>query len=75
MAEDIPHVTMQCINLKQNEAERVRAESTHKGVNQRLTGIAQQQRPQSPTVTLTWHLHKYKVRKLHQRYILKSFKR
>ena len=28
----------------------------------------QQQRPQSPTVTLTWHVCKYKVHKLHQRY-------
>ena len=32
---------------------------------------AQQQRPESPTVTLTWHACKYKVHKLHQRYILK----
>ena len=31
-----------------------------------------QQRPASPTVTLTWHASKYKVHKLHQRYILKS---
>ena len=30
----------------------------------------QQQRPESPTVTLTWHACKYKVRELHQRYIL-----
>ena len=28
------------------------------------------QRPESPTVTLTWHACKYKVHKLHQRYIL-----
>jgi len=27
-----------------------------------------QQRPKSPTVTLTWHVCKYKVHKLHQRY-------
>ena len=27
----------------------------------------QQQRPESPTVTRTWHASKYKVRKLHQR--------
>ena len=32
----------------------------------------QQQRPELPTVTLTWHACKYEVRKLHQRYILKS---
>ena len=31
----------------------------------------QQQRPESPTVILTWHASKYKVHKLHQRYILK----
>ena len=30
----------------------------------------QQQRPESPTVTLTWHASKYKVHKLHQGYIL-----
>ena len=30
----------------------------------------QQQRSKSPTVTLTWHACKYKVHKLHQRYIL-----
>ena len=28
----------------------------------------QQQRLQSPTVTLTWHVSKYKLHKLHQRY-------
>ena len=28
--------------------------------------------PESPTVTLTWHACKYKVHKLHQRYILRS---
>ena len=27
----------------------------------------------SPTVTLTWHANKYKVHKLHERYILKPF--
>ena len=57
---------MNSINLK---------ESTHKGVNYRskyLTQV-QQQRPESPTVTLTWHACKYKVHKLHQRYFLKLF--
>ena len=29
-----------------------------------------QQRPEWPTVTLTWHACKYKVHKLHQMYIL-----
>ena len=33
----------------------------------------QQQRPESPIVTLTWHACKYKVHKLHQRYILEMF--
>ena len=57
-------------NLKQNEAQSARAQSTHKGVNQRSKYITQvqQQRPESPTVTLTWHACKYKVHKL--RYIL-----
>ena len=42
------------------------------GVNQRSKYVtqAQQQRPSSPTVTLTWHACKYRVHKLHQRYIL-----
>ena len=30
----------------------------------------QQQRPERPMVTLTWHACKYKVHKLHHRYIL-----
>ena len=40
----------------------------HKGVNQHSKYITwgQQQRPESPTVTLTWHACKYKVHKLHQ---------
>ena len=55
------------INLKQNEAQSVRAESTHKGGNQRSKYVTQvqQQRPESPMVTLTWHACKYKVHKLH----------
>ena len=54
--------------LKQNETQSARAESTHKGVNQRSKYAAQvQQRPESPTVTLTWHACKYKIHKLHQR--------
>ena len=32
-----------------------------------------QQKPESPVVTLTWHASKYKVHKLHQRYILYCF--
>ena len=42
---------------------------THKGVNWHSKYITQvqQQRPKSPTVTLTWHACKHKVRKLHLR--------
>ena len=49
-------------------------ESTHKGVNQcsKYVTQVQQQRPESPTVTLTWHACKYKVHKLHQRYSLRN---
>ena len=45
---------------------------THKGINQRskYAKQVQQQRPESPAVTLTRHACKYKVHKLHQRYIL-----
>ena len=57
-------------NPKQNEAQGVRAESTHKGTLLALERQTQQQRPESPTLTLTWHVCKYKVHKLHQRYIL-----
>ena len=57
-------------NLKQNEAQSAHAKSTHKGDNQRSKYVTriQRQRPESPTVTLTWHACKYKVHKLHQRY-------
>ena len=46
-------------------------ETTHKGVNQRSKDVTQvqQQRPESATVTLTRYACKYKVDKLHQRYI------
>ena len=48
-------------------------EPTHKEVNQRSKYATQvQQRPESPTVTLTWHVCKYKVHKLHQRYNARS---
>ena len=54
---------------KKQEAHH--AESTHKGVNQHSKYIiqVQQQRPESPMVTLIWHACKYNVHKLHQRYI------
>ena len=48
------------------------AASTHKGANYRSKDVTQvqKQRPESPTVTLTWHACKCKAHKLHQRYIL-----
>ena len=60
------------INLKQNEASSAHAESAHRGVNSAKKYVTQvkQQRPESPMVTLTWYAYKYKVHKLHQRYIL-----
>ena len=50
-------------------------ESTNRGDNHlsKYVTQAQQQRPESPTVTLAWHACKYKVHKLHQRYILIFF--
>ena len=58
--------TRQLTNLKQNEAHSARAKSTHRGVNQHSKDVteAQQQRPESPTVTLSWHACKYKVHTL-----------
>ena len=46
-------------------------EATQKGVNQRSKDVtqAQQQRPESPTLTLNWHARQYKSHKLHQTYI------
>ena len=42
-------------SLKQNESQSPRAESRRKGVNSRSKDVTQtqQQRPESPTVTLT----------------------
>ena len=49
-------------------------ESTHKGVNYRPKYVIQiQQRPESTTVTFTWHACKCKVHELHQRYTLFEF--
>ena len=55
--------------LKQKEAQSICAESTSKGVNQRLKDITQtqQQRSESP---ITWCVGKDKGHKLHQRYIV-----
>ena len=48
-------------------------QATNKELNYRTKDVRQthQQRPGSPTVTLIWHVSKYKVHTLHQRYILK----
>ena len=32
----------------------------------------QQQRPESPTVTLTWHASEYEVQKSHQRHVFRE---
>ena len=62
-------------NLKENEAQSAHAESTHKGVNwhSKYVTQVQQQRPESPMVTLTWHACEYKAHKLHQRYLCYIF--
>ena len=51
-----------CYTLKQNEAQTARAESTHEVVKYRPKDVTQtqQQRLESPTVTLIWHASKYK---------------
>ena len=51
--------------LMQNQQTRELISARKKNITQ-----VQQQRPESPTVTFTWHSCKYKVHKLHQRYIL-----
>ena len=45
---------------EKNDAHSTRTKSTHKGVNQHSTVVTktQQQGPESPTVTLTWHVSK-----------------
>ena len=55
------HTHISVIHLKQNKAHSVRAEATHKGVNQlsKYVTQVQQQRPELPTVTITWHVCKY----------------
>ena len=47
----------------------------HNGVNQGSNHVTQvqQQRPESPMVTLTQHMGTYKALKLHQRYILNPY--
>ena len=52
--------------------EAITNESIHKGVNKRRKYVThvRLQRPESPTVTRTWLVCKYKVDKLHRKYIL-----
>ena len=51
--------------------QRYIVKSTHKGVNQHSKYVTQgQQKPESPTLTLTWNTCKYNVCKLPQRYVL-----
>ena len=47
----------------------IHGKSTQKGVNQRTKDVAQtqQQRPESPAVTLTWHTCKYKLHTFHHK--------
>ena len=65
--------------MKQKQTQSAHAESTNKGVNWRSKYVTQvqqqrqQQRPESPTVTLTWYAFKYKVHKLHQRYSFRMY--
>ena len=58
--------------MQQNKAKRQQQQQqqTHKGVNSRSKCVTQvqQQRPESSTVTLTWHACTYSVHKLRQRY-------
>ena len=48
----------------------VQNERTKELISNRKTSQTQQQRPESPTITLTSHSNKYKAHKLHRKYIL-----
>ena len=54
---------------EQGPEDSCKINTLHKGVNQCLKNVtqAQQQKPELPSVTLTWHASKYKVHQLHQR--------
>ena len=69
---DLPLDLGPVLETHPNRKSHTIIESTHKGVNHRSKYVTrvQQQRPESPTVTLTWHACKYKVHKLPQRHIL-----
>ena len=61
--------TLHFDNLKENKAQSTCAESTNKEINYHLKDVTQtqQQRPESPKVTLTWHASKYEVDQLQQK--------
>ena len=61
-----------CLKCTEHGLTGSNTQPLHKGVNlhSKVVTQVQQQRPEPPTVTLTWHACKYKVHKLHQRYIL-----
>ena len=55
--------------MQQNKVKQ-QQQQTQEGVNSpsKYVTQVQQQRPESPTVTLTWYACKYKVHKLRQRF-------
>ena len=72
-----------CDSLKKKEAQN--QQNLRKSVQNQQTKelisaqkifditVAQQQRPELPMVILTWHASKYKVHKLHHRYIIEGW--
>ena len=62
------------LHWKNNHALDLMWVSTNKRVNKHSKDITQtqQQRPESPTVNLTWHVSKYKAHKLHLSFLKKS---
>ena len=51
-----------------SKSQRVKQKDRHN--HRSKDGTQTQQRPESPTVTVTWHASKCSVQKLHHRYIL-----
>ena len=66
----LPRTSKHCTRKQPCSTEK-QIKSANKGVNFRSKCVTQvrQQRPESPTVTLTRHACKYKLHKLHQRCI------
>ena len=67
-SEDIRTNTDVLNLLCDHDLEHSNPVSTQKEVNQgsKDVTLTQQQKPESPTVILTWHASKYEVHKLHQ---------